>query len=116
MDRAARRVWVGARHRGDDRPTVMARKPHAAWYGDMRYVAYPGALSGAADLLAYAAESGASYLVAGLIEHRFFQHLLVEFEADFLDMAGLFLAEQVAAAADIEVVACEREAGAQRVE
>jgi len=63
-----------ARWRGPTPPRLMARKPHVAWYGNMDYVAYPGRLEGAADLLAYAAESGVDYLVAGLIEHRFFMH------------------------------------------
>ncbi len=45
-----------------------------------------------------------------------FQHVLVEFEADFLDAAGLLLAEKVAGAADVEIVACQLEAGAERVE
>ena len=47
---------------------------------------------------------------------RVLQHLLVEFDADFADMAALFVAQQVAGAADVEVVAGEREAGAERVE
>ena len=45
-----------------------------------------------------------------------FQHLLVELEADFANMAGLFLAKQIAGTADIHVMACELEAGAERVE
>ena len=54
---------------------------------------------------------------AGLeAQHRLFQHLLVELEADFLDVAGLLLAEQIAGAADIEIVRGELEAGAERVE
>jgi len=40
----------------------------------MDYVAYPGDPKGAADLLGYAAEAGADYLVAGLIEHRFIRY------------------------------------------
>ena len=47
---------------------------------------------------------------------RFFQHGLIELEADFADVAGLFFAEQVAGAANVEVVRGEREAGAERVE
>lgn len=83
-----------ARHRGEDQPMVMARKPHAAWYGDMRYVAYPGALTGSADLLAYAAESGAEYLVAGLIEHRFFQHSgFLEHLDDYRGVEKIFQAD-----------------------
>ena len=54
---------------------------------------------------------------AGLhAHHGLFQHLLVELEADLLDVAGLLLAEQVAGAADVEVVRGELEAGAERVE
>ena len=54
---------------------------------------------------------------AGLeAEHRLFQHLLVELEADLLDVAGLFLAEQIAGAADVEIVRGKLEAGAERVE
>ena len=47
---------------------------------------------------------------------RLLQHRLVELEADLADVAGLLLAQEVAGAADVEVVAGEREAGAQRVE
>ena len=48
--------------------------------------------------------------------HRVFQHLLIELDADFADMAGLFVAQQVAGAADIEVVAGKRETGAELVQ
>jgi len=42
---------------------------------------------------------------AGLeVEDRLLQHRLIQFEANFLDVAGLFLAEQVACAADIQIV------------
>ena len=52
---------------------------------------------------------------AGLeVEDRLLQHRLIELEADLLDVAGLFLAEQIAGAADVEVVRGELEAGAQR--
>ena len=47
---------------------------------------------------------------------RFLEHGLIQLEADLADVAGLLLAQQVAATADVEVVAGEREAGAQRVE
>ncbi|MEJ0010122.1 MAG: hypothetical protein WDN72_06195 [Alphaproteobacteria bacterium] len=47
----------------------------------------------------------------GLLQHR-----LVELDADFLDVAGLLLAQQIAEAADIHVVAGHREAGAEAVE
>ena len=54
---------------------------------------------------------------AGLhAHHGLFQHLLVELEADLLDVAGLLLAEQIAGAADVEIVRGELEAGAERVE
>ena len=45
---------------------------------------------------------------------RLAQHLLIQLVADLLDMAGLFLAQQIAGAANIEVVAGELEAGAKR--
>ncbi len=48
--------------------------------------------------------------------HRFLEELLVELDADLADMAGLFFAQQIAGAADVEVVAGELEARAQRVE
>ncbi len=41
-----------------------------------------------------------------------FQHLLVEFDADFADVAGLLVAQQVAGAAHVEVVA--RQGGSRR--
>ena len=54
---------------------------------------------------------------AGLeVEDRLLQHRLIELEADFLDVAGLLLAEQIAGAADIEVVRGELEARAQRLQ
>ena len=48
--------------------------------------------------------------------HRLFQHLLVQLDADLADMAGLFLAQQIAGAANIHVMAGDREAGAQLVQ
>ena len=54
---------------------------------------------------------------AGLeIEDRLLQHRLVELESDFLDMAGLFLAEQIAGAADVEVVRGELKSSAKRLQ
>ena len=54
---------------------------------------------------------------AGLeARHRLLQHLLIELEPDLLDVAGLLLAEQIAGAADVEVVRGKLESGAQRVE
>ena len=47
------------------------------------------------------------------VEDRLLQHRLIELEADLLDMAGLFLAQQIAGAADVEVVRGQLEAGAQ---
>ena len=44
------------------------------------------------------------------------QHLLVKLVADFFDMSGLFVAEQIAGAANVEIVAGELEARAKRVE
>ena len=48
--------------------------------------------------------------------HRLLQHLLVELEADLLDVAGLLLAQEIAGAADIEIVGGELESRAERVE
>ena len=47
---------------------------------------------------------------------RLLEQVLVELDADLADMAGLLVAQQVAGAADVEVVAGELEAGAQRVQ
>src|SRR5208283_602154 len=44
------------------------------------------------------------------------EHLLIELVADFLDVTRLLVAEQIARAAHIEIVARELEAGAQRVQ
>lgn len=60
-EQAAR--WTGPRE-----PRVMARKPHAAWYGRMDYVPYPGKLAGAAELLERARDAGVDFLCAGTIE------------------------------------------------
>jgi hypothetical protein len=49
-------------------------------------------------------------------ENRVLEHRLVEFEADLADVPGLLVAEQVAGAADVEVVAGELEPGAEAVE
>ncbi len=57
---------------GSGKPRLMARKPHAAWYGQMEYVPFPGRLSGVADLLAFADRNDADFLMVGLLEHRFF--------------------------------------------
>ena len=48
------------------------------------------------------------------VDDRLLQHRLVKLEADLLDVAGLFFAEQIAGAADIEIVRSKLEAGAQR--
>ena len=48
--------------------------------------------------------------------NRVLEHRLVELEPDFLDVARLLVAEQIAGAADVEVVAGELEAGAEAVE
>ena len=50
------------------------------------------------------------------LSDRVLEHRLVELEADLPDVARLLVAEQVAGAADVEVVAGELEAGAQAVE
>src|SRR6185369_9264511 len=48
--------------------------------------------------------------------NRLLQHLLIEFEADFLDVARLLLAEQISRAANVEIVRGQLEARAERVE
>ena len=53
---------------------------------------------------------------AARVGDRLFQHLLIELDADLADMAGLLLAQQIAGAADVEIVAGQREAGAELVE
>ena len=45
-----------------------------------------------------------------------FQHLLVKLDADLADMARLFLAEQIARAANIHIVARELETCAELIE
>jgi hypothetical protein len=49
-------------------------------------------------------------------EDRVLEHRLVELEADLADVARLLVAEQVAGAADVEIVAGELEARAEAVE
>ena len=44
------------------------------------------------------------------------QHLLVELETDLLDVTGLLFAEQIAGAANVEVMRGELKSGAQCVE
>ena len=44
------------------------------------------------------------------------QHLHVQRVADFLDLAALFFAEQLACAADLQVVRCQRKARAEILE
>ncbi len=46
----------------------------------------------------------------------FFQHLLVQLDAYLADMSGLFLAQQVACAADIKIVTGQAEPCPERVE
>ena len=47
---------------------------------------------------------------------RLAHHLLIELVADLLDVAGLLFAKEIAGAAQVEVVARELEAGAERIE
>jgi len=54
-----------------------------------------------------------AFLQAG---HRFFQHFLIQLDADLADMARLFLAQKVAGAANVHVVAGDRETRAQLVQ
>src|SRR6185312_10180435 len=50
------------------------------------------------------------------LRHRILEHLLVELDADFADMAGLLFAEQIAGAANVHVVAGDGKSGAELVE
>ena len=47
---------------------------------------------------------------------RLLQHVLVELDADLADMARLLVAEQIAGAADVEIVARQLKPGAERVQ
>ena len=60
--------------------------------------------------------TGSAAALGAQLGDRVLQHLLVELDADLADVAGLLLAQQIAAAADVEVVAGELEAGAQAVQ
>src|SRR6185312_5002223 len=48
--------------------------------------------------------------------HGLFQHLLIEFVADFLDVTGLLFAEQIAGATNVEIVRRKLETRAERIE
>ena len=51
-----------------------------------------------------------------LLEDRFLEHRLVQFEPDLLDMPRLLVAEQVARSAKVEIVARQLKSGAKAVE
>src|SRR3546814_659399 len=57
-----------------------------------------------------------SHPAAARRRHRCLQQMLVELYADLADMARLFLAQQVAGTADVEVVARELETGAEGIQ
>ena len=48
--------------------------------------------------------------------HRLFEQVLIEFDADLADMPRLLVAQQVAGAADVEIVARQLKPGAERVQ
>src|SRR5690606_10703983 len=48
--------------------------------------------------------------------NRFFEHLLIKLVADFADMTGLLVPQQIARAANIKIMARKRETGAERVQ
>lgn len=85
--------WSGSRP-----PRVMARKPHAAWYGRMDYVPYPGKLGGAAELVDRARAAGADFLCAGAIEHTSY------IGAEFLDRLDTYAGVRRVFAADGNVI------------
>jgi hypothetical protein len=102
--RSRRRCRVGE-------PPVQ-RQPHRE-VGDVFLGDQHGHADG--DLRRPAVRGGLGH--AGLeVEDRLLQHRLVQLEADFLDMPGLFLAEQIAGAANIQIVRGELEAGAERLQ
>ena len=47
---------------------------------------------------------------------RLFEQVLVKLDADLADMARLLLAQEIAGAADVEIVARQREAGAELIQ
>ena len=51
-----------------------------------------------------------------VVRDRFLQQMLVKFHADVADMTGLFLAQQIAGAADIQIMAGQSKAGAKGIE
>ena len=72
---------------------------------------------GASTVICGVNSSVARATAAGLGgEDRVLEHRLVELEADLPDVAGLLVAEQVARAADVEIVAGELETRAKAVE
>ena len=98
VSRSASRRYSDSRT--DEVGDVILRDQHRHADGDLRRPAVGGGLGD-----------------AGLeVEDRLLQHRLVQLEADFLDMPGLLLAEQIAGAADIEIVRGELESGAQRLQ
>ena len=53
---------------------------------------------------------------AACLRHGFLKHMLIELDADLADVARLLRTQQVAGAPDVEIVAGQREAGAQLIE
>ena len=47
---------------------------------------------------------------------RFFQHALIELDADLAHVTGLLVAQKIAGAANVEIVARHRKPGAEIVE
>jgi hypothetical protein len=68
------------------------------------------------DLGAPVVVLGQADLAGAELLDRLLQHVLVKLEADLAHVAGLLLADQVAGAADVHVLAREREAGAEALE
>lgn len=63
---------------GGDRPVVMARKPHIAYYSGFAYQTYPQTLSAASDFVTFALKHDVDYIVYSEIERKFYT------ESDFL--------------------------------
>ena len=49
-------------------------------------------------------------------QNGFFEHRLIQFKTDFLDVTGLLVTHQIARTANVEVVARQLEARAQAIE
>lgn len=63
--------------------TVMARKPHIAYYAGMQYLRYPRMVMDPTEFLAYGTRHNADYIVYSLIEQKHYPdwHFLMELDS-----------------------------------